>query len=776
MLMLFAAATLFVGQIQGAPVQTRPYDMLPPGCLIGTGREPVALPLKGTTVNADVSGFGARVTVVQTFTNPSRTPIEAVYTFPLPADAAVDKMRMQVGDRVIDGVIKRREEARMIYDAAKSQGQAAALLDQERPNIFTQSVANILPGSTVKIEISYVQILKYEDGQFEFSFPMVVGPRYLGNAPDPGKIHPPVIPEGKRTGSNISLTVNLDAGAPVVDVKSVLHEVTINARNDRQAVITLRRKDEIPNKDFILRYRTATNSVQDAFVAKYDPLKGGYFSLILLPPKQPTQRQIAPREMIFVLDQSGSQRGFPIEKSKELTLKMLSTMHPNDTFNVLGFSNEVTHLWDSPRANTAENRRLAAAWISKIDANGGTELRKAVVAALTPAPDPERTRIVLFNTDGFVGDEKEILASIREHRGNSRMFTFGIGNSVNHYLIDSMSDEGRGDSETVTLAESADAAVAKLVKRLETPVLMNISATFNGVEASDLLPSAIPDVFGDKPIVIYGRYATPGQGKLTLTGTLGNQPWSQSIDLLFPSDRNGNDSIPTLWARRMIDKLEREYALGTRAAQNPVEGENAVRNLALSYGLMSQYTSFVAVEQRVINIGGKQRTVHVPVEMADGVSYEGVGLGKSARMGIAPASLSVAGPAGGGFGGGGGNFGSAGGAAGPPATGSVARRKVEVRHADPSFIAGLSDLSPEARKKLLFETKVDEKLRKATGKVEIEVWLDKLTPELVKKLGDLGMIVDVEDKGLKVVFGRCNAKILAEMASMSEVERIEPIS
>ncbi|MFI5386437.1 MAG: VIT and VWA domain-containing protein, partial [Fimbriimonadales bacterium] len=605
--MVFAAFALLVSfQSTGF----RPEPGYEPGSLICPGRNRLVLPLKDTSVNADISGFGARVTVVQTFTNPSPVPIEAVYTFPLPAEASVDRMRMQVGERIIDGVVKRREEARMIYEAAKNQGQAAALLDQERPNIFTQSVANILPGNTVRIEISYVQLLKYEEGQFEFSFPMVVGPRYLGNAPDPAKIDPPVVRPSRRTGSNISLTANIDAGAPIVKLDSVLHDVSVRDAGPSRIVVSLKHKDEIPNRDFILRYRTATDSVQSAFLAKYDPVKGGYFSLVLLPPMAPEAQQVAPKEMIFVMDQSGSQLGFPIEKSKELTLKLMETMHPGDTFNVMGFSMDVNRLWVESRPNTAANRMEAAAFVRGLQANGGTELRRAAEAAFMEQADPKRVRIVVFNTDGFVGDEREILQVIRQFKGNSRMFTFGIGNGVNRYLIDSMSDEGRGDSEIVTLAENADAAVDRFVRRLNNPILVDVSAKFTGVEVSDRLPSQIPDVFGEKPIVIYGRYATPGPGTLRLTGIMAGKPWSQTISLTFPGDRPGGDSIPALWARRMVDKIERGAVLeapggtGTypvfvdpRIENISPETRNQIIDLASEYGLMTDYTSFVAVEQ-----------------------------------------------------------------------------------------------------------------------------------------------------------------------------------
>src|ERR1044072_1881058 len=463
------------------PTQGSPKAQgLEPGSLVGPGK--LILPLKHTSVYADVSGFGARVTVTQTFINPSPKPIEAIYTFPLPADAAVDRMLMKIGDRVIQGKIKRRDEEKQIYEAAKSQGKAAALLDQQRPNIFTQSVANILPGSQIQIEISYVQILKFEEDQFEFTFPMVVGPRYVGNAPDAEKISPPVVPLGTRSGHNVDLTVRVDAGAPVQELKSVLHQVSTvplpaNAGPGR-FVVKLRDKDEIPNRDFILRYRTATSTVSTALLANYDPLEGGHFALVLMPPKTPTAQQIAPKEMIFVMDQSGSQDGFPIDKSKELTLKLIDHLNPGDTFNVMGFSSQNNLLWKQPRPNTRANREDAKMFVRSLHADGGTELERAISAVCSAPDDPNRLRIVVFNTDGFAGDEKAILGTIQHERRYTRIFTFGIGNEVNRYLIDSMSEVGRGDSEVVTLAESADPAVDRFLQRTQNPVLTDVSVAF----------------------------------------------------------------------------------------------------------------------------------------------------------------------------------------------------------------------------------------------------------------------------------------------------------
>jgi Ca-activated chloride channel family protein len=719
-------------------------------------------PLEKTSVVADVSGFGARVSVTQTFINPTKEPIEAVYTFPLPNDAAVDRMQMQIGTRLIEAEIKRREEARRIYDAAKNAGQAAALLDQERPNVFTQSVANILPGAKVQIKISYVQILKFEEGQFEFTFPMVVGPRFTLNAPDPGKIAPPIVPKGTRSGAGIEMTINLDAGAPIQGFNSVLHKINVNRRGEEAAQIKLARADEIPNKDFILRYRTATDTVQSAFLTHMGD-KGGFFTLILMPPKAPKETQIAAREVVFVMDQSGSQSGFPIAKSKELTLKLIKTLRPGDTFNVMGFNTQVKMLWKTARPNTAQNLAEAENFIKGMEANGGTYIREGVVAALQGQNDPDRLRLVVFNTDGYVGDEALILDTIQKQRNQARMFTFGIGNSVNRYLIDQMAFEGKGDVEYVTLAEEADGAVDRFIARTRSPILTDVSASFSGVSVQDALPAAIPDVFSEKPVIITGRYMTPGNGTLTLSGKLGGQPWTKKIQLEFPANANA-PALESLWARQRVDELTRRNFLAMAYPEASKVTNEDIIEVALEFGIMTQFTSFVAVEKKVINIGGKQRTVAVPVEMADGVSYEGI-FGKDKSDSFFAT---------GGFGGGGP------GGAPTVATKNTVVRRLKVRASDPGLVETLtrlddSKMTPEERRKHRYESRVEKKLREAKGQVEIEIWLKKLDDTIVDKLKKLGMSVDFSDKGLRILMGTCDAKILIELAQVDEVDKIKKL-
>ena len=872
-------STLICGMALAAPPMAFQKDAAP-GCLQildKEGKSAGLCPLAGTKVEADIAGFGARVVVRQTFTNPSKEAIEAVYTFPLPADAAVDRMNMRIGDRLVEGEIKRREEARRIYDAAKNAGQAAALLDQERPNIFTQSVANITPGAKIEIEISYVQLLKFEEDKFEFNFPMVVGPRFTGVTPDPGKVTPPITPKGTRTGATIDLTVRIDAGARVTELESELHQIEKQKPNPNQVVVKLAKRDEIPNRDFILKYGVASNTVQSAMLSYADQRNGGFFTLILMPPKAPTPEQIVPREMILVVDQSGSQSGFPIIKSRELCNKMIDALRPGDTFNVMGFNNVVNPLWGEPRENTGANRALAHKFVSTLEANGGTMLNQAIQAAMKPKVDAKRVRIILFNTDGFVGDDFNILDSIQKYRQSARIFTFGIGSGVNRFLIDAMSNEGKGDSEIVTLEADTDKAVDRFLRRTQSPVLTNIEARFEGVTVVDQLPSAIPDVFSEKPVIIKGRYTEAGKGKVIIRGMLGDSPWQKEVALNFPAtptyasltedlrepnpegliagvgagqEKPANlqtafggrgSAIATLWAREMIDDVMRSNWMAmysnlpaeTRTAKDKMTVQ-AVVNLGLRFGLMTQYTSFVAVEKRVINIGGKQRTVAVPVEMTDGVSYEGIfgadraeGLFRGGR----PASFARSG----GFGGG------AGGAASMPAMKSAAGvafeapspgtsqpvRRLKIRSADPAFILALSggpwfneadgslskkaadgkmakvafkdlkddevialalQISDEAEKKLVktlkpdeaerywYLVKVDRKLREAKdGTIAIQIWISDWKAENIGALKGAGLTEVQPQQALKVVIGSCDKATLKKLASLSFVKQVVPL-
>ncbi len=738
--------------------------------IVGKDRRTI-MPLERTSVTADVAGMGARVSVRQTFVNPSSTPIEAVYTFPLPHDAAVDQMKIKIGDRTIDGTIMRRAQAKAVYDRAKANGQTAALLDQETDNVFTQSVANIMPGRRITVEISYVQLIKFDEGEFEFTYPMVVGPRFLGTGTkNPEKLNPPILPPGVRSGANIDLTLNLHGGSPIQDFRSVLHQVR-SSRVDADTVqVSLAKRDEIPNRDFIFRYRTASKDVQESTFTTWDEKTGGHFALVLAPPPRPDASLRTPKEMIFVIDQSGSQQGFPIDKSKELSLALLATMTPQDSFNVMGFSNEVNPLWPGPQPNTPENRKEAIEFIKGLEANGGTELEKAVVASLSPSSDLERVRIVLFNTDGFAGQESVILKNVQQFRRNSRLYTFGIGNSVNRGLIDAMSEEGRGASEVVTLAEGAEAAKNRFAKRLETPLLVNVEAKFEGTQVTGVTPAHLPDVFSTKPVVVYGRYSQPGKTRLTLSGISGGRPWRRVVEVNLTKGKGDGSSVSSLWARTRIAEMKSQ-GYTARAMGQKEENEEAITKLALDYRIMSEYTSFVAVDSSVSNADRNLNSVRVPVDMADGVS-----LGLAA----APSIVAMRAPgATGGFGGAGGPGGisyfksgksAAGGFGGARGGGGYIQQDGAVM-GFVSYDPTDNSLVVKGKENGKRTVEIAKGLLEAKGNVTIRILVTAISQTRLELLRKAGLKVGSHD-GATLVFGTASAATIRAVAKLEFVERI----
>jgi Ca-activated chloride channel family protein len=576
-------------------------------------------PLRHTDVQVRIAGPLARVTVTQEFHNPFAEKIEAVYTFPLPPDSAVDDMTMQVGDRTIRGLIKPRDEARKIYEDARRTGRIAGLLDQERPNIFTQAVANILPGATVQIQIAYVETVPYEAGAYTFNFPMVVAPRYMPRrgVPDAERIAPPLTPEGTRAGHDVSVEVYLDAGVPIESLASPTHEVSVERPNPRQAVVKLRDQAAIPNRDFILQYGVAGHRIEDAVLTHT-----GYFTLLLQPPDRLQPEEIAPKELVFVLDTSGSMSGFPIEKAKEAMALALDGLHPRDTFNLITFSGDTHILFPNPVPATPENRRIAREFLSSRSGSGGTEMMKAIRASLAPSDAPGRTRVVCFMTDGEVGNDLDILAEVQRHP-NARVFAFGIGGSVNHFLLDGMARYGRGEVEYVGLQDDGSAAARRFHERVSSPLLTDISIDWGTLAVTGVYPARIPDLFAAKPLVISGRYTSPGAGVIRLHGKMAGRDFTREIRVILPASQPDNAQLATLWARRRVEDLMSQDFAGLQRGAIRDDLKQQITQLGIDYRLMTPFTSFVAVEEKVITESGAPRRVEVPVEMPDGMSYEG---------------------------------------------------------------------------------------------------------------------------------------------------------
>ncbi|NUM54409.1 MAG: VWA domain-containing protein [Candidatus Hydrogenedentes bacterium] len=812
---LFAAAMLAPGPMASGleaapPLPGREREILPGGCIIvppKDGRPGGECPLEHTDVKAEVSGFIARVTLTQRFGNPFTEPIEAVYTFPMSDRAAVDTMLMKVGNRVIRGNIKEREEAQRIYQQARDAGKTASLLDQERPNIFTQSVANILPGNTIEITISYVEYLKYEDGEYEFSFPMVVGPRYVpGNVtapntdprkagpnatdqvPDAGRINPPITPEGTRAGHDISLSVKVDAGLPLQDIQSVLHEVDVQS-NGNIAEVSLKNRSEIPNRDFVLKYKVAGQDIGDA-VLSHAGAKGGFFTLVLQPPARVTPQQATPKEMIFVIDCSGSMSGFPIEKAKKTMKLCIEGMNPNDTFNLVTFAGGLGYCFDKVVPNTPANQTKALEYLANLEGGGGTEMMPAINAALGGPHDPERLRVVCMMTDGYIGNDMEILDAIQKNAKDTRVFSFGIGNGVNRFLIDGMAREGRGEAEVVSLESDGDAAAKRFHERIQSPVLTDISVDFGGLNVSEVFPdpAAIPDLFSAKPLVLTGRYSGSGNGAITVRGETAGGPFERTIDVNLPATEPDHDVLAPLWARKRIDWLMEQDWLGIQRGNANKDVKGDITKLGLEFGLVTQFTSFVAVEEKVVTEGGKPKTVEVPVEMPDGVSYEGI-FGKEREQ---LAALGYAGVA----------FNGVASTA-PAAPAPILRQRLEsasraMKAADaisgearPAEAAAAPTPVMTEEAKAAASPKLDSKLVGLAGKlvngnysqgnvkvlngvIKVNVYLSDMSDAAIKAVKDAGGKVVAERRSGKMLLVSIRVQDLAKLAEVEAVVRIEP--
>ncbi|MGE0886936.1 MAG: VIT domain-containing protein [Blastocatellales bacterium] len=760
-------------------------------------------PLKHTEVKTEISGQLARTTVTQEFQNPFDDKIEAVYVFPLPVNAAVDDMTMIVGERTIKGKIKRREEARQIYEAAREAGQVASLLDQERPNIFTQSVANITPGATVKVTISYVETLKYEDGSYEFVFPMVVGPRYIPGQPiaqtnpntapdtsqvppsvmDASRITPPVAPEGTRAGHDISIEVNLDAGVPIDSLLSKSHEIEEQRINAHAAVIRLKNQKTIPNKDFILRFDVAGKKIADA-VMTHRGQQGGFFTLMLQPPERVTVADVAPKEIVFVLDTSGSMEGFPIEKAKEAMKLAIDGMNPLDTFNLITFAGDTHVLFPQPLPATRENLSRAQDFLASRQGGGGTEMMKAIRAALDPSDSQDHIRIVCFMTDGYVGNDLEIVGEIQKHP-NARVFAFGIGESVNRFLLDKMADEGRGEVEYVGLNDDGSAAAKRFHERVRNPLLTDIRIDWGGLPVADVYPQRLPDLFSAKPLVLTGRYTYGTRGVVRLTGKIGGQNFAREIPVVFPDSQPEHDVLATLWARTRIDDLMKQDYSGIQNGNPKEDVKEAITQLGLEYRLMTQFTSFVAVEEMTVTEGGQPRRVDVPVEMPEGVSYEGVFGDKDRKVSVSGGVLNMQANQ-----------------AGYPGRSRKAQESVLLSAPPPAAIvaapavASKPQLPLEEQQRRQFLSKlhpsvaaVIERLKaKQTqpvaneytfvknGKAELTVWLTDKSDATIGQLKKLGFEIVLNPQSSKLIIGRLPIEKLEALARLEVVKYVSPMT
>lgn len=604
------------------------------------------LPLKHTHVKAEITGYVARVVVTQTYQNPFTYPIEAIYIFPLPENSAVDDMKMVIGDRVIESDIKKREEARRTYETAKQQGHTAALLEQERPNVFTQSVANIEPGTEIDVEIRYAQNLTYDAGEYELVFPMVVGPRFIPGAPtgkrsgtgwsadtnevpDASRITPPVVGGGLRTGHDISLELVANAGLPISTWEVPTHDVNETPTFDGTLKLALAEHDSIPNRDFVLKYRVDGKQTQATLLAHKngDVDRKGYFSLIIQPPKLDVDELVGQREIIFVVDVSGSMSGVPLAMCKDAMAEALGKLRPVDTFNVITFESRTGKLFEVPRPANDTNLKAATEFVDGLNAGGGTMMGLGVQEALSPAVAEGRHRYVFFMTDGYIGNESTIMQGTRtlvqalERRGQkAKVFSFGTGSSPNRHLLDGLAKAGRGIAVYSSTREDPTLAVNRFYRYIDHSILRDLRIDWGGLDVDDVFPRQLPDLFASRPLVVHGRFGAPGSSEIIIRGKAGHSEIAIPVAVELPAESHGNAVLRPLWARTKIDGLEKDLIYNGHSQQVVDE----ITKLGLGYRLVTAYTSFVAVD-RSKTVDGILRTITQPVETPEGVDPHAAG-------------------------------------------------------------------------------------------------------------------------------------------------------
>jgi Ca-activated chloride channel family protein len=581
------------------------------------------LPLKSTRVQVTISGVIADVVVTQQYKNEGTRAIEARYVFPGSTRAAVYGMNVRLADRLVTAQIREKQQARVEYEHAKSRGQTAALLEQHRPNVFQMNVANIMPGDDVRVELRYTELLVPDSGDYEFVFPTVVGPRY--NSPQSVAaqarwVAQPYLEQGVATPSAFDLHVDIATPIGIKEVRSSSHTIEVTDKDDKHASVALAARQGAANdRDFILRYRLAGDRVESGVML----FQGGdenFFVAMVEPPKFVPPASINPREYIFVVDISGSMHGFPLDTSKALLRELIGSLRPSDTFNVLLFSGSNSFLAPHSVPATPANIDRAIRTINEQRGGGSTEIVPALrrVYAEPKAADVARTVVVV--TDGYVTVEPEVFQLVRQHLSEANVFAFGIGSSVNRHLMEGIARAGMGEPFIITKPEEAREQARKFRRLIESPVLTSVKARFQGLDVYDVEPEQLPDVLGERPVIVFGKWRGAPQGAVVIEGRTASGPYSET---LYVSGNAGTETaaLRHLWARHRIQALSDQEALEGGDRQKP-----AITQLGLRYGLLTQYTSFLAVDKVVRNLQPLDAaSVDQPSPLPQGVGNLAVG-------------------------------------------------------------------------------------------------------------------------------------------------------
>ncbi|HUT79257.1 MAG TPA: VIT domain-containing protein, partial [Polyangia bacterium] len=581
------------------------------------------LPLKSTRAEVNAAGPIADVRLRQTYRNEGQTTLEAIYIFPASTRAAVHGMRMTVGERVIEAEIRKRKEAKAVYEKAKAAGKSASLLEQQRPNVFQMSVANILPGDEIAVELSYTELLVPEDSVYEFVLPTVVGPRY-SNVPAEGApeteawVKNPYLHEGEPSPFYIGIAACVTSGIPIARLYSPSHELDVRWEGDRVADVAVKSSGAAATRDFVLRWSLAGGRIESGLLT-HQAGDERFFLLMMEPPARVAPAEILPREYIFILDVSGSMAGFPLDVSKRLVRDILEGLSPADSFNVLLFAGGSAVLAPRSQPATPDNVRRGIDWIEGHGGGGGTELLPALEQAFALPRDDGKSRIVVVATDGYVAVEKQAFDLVKKNLGRAGLFPFGIGTSVNRELIEGLARVGAGSPFVVLDEAEAPRKAAKFRAYVESPLLQGIQVEYRGLEAYDVEPPAVPDLFAGRPVVVFGKIRGD-RGSLRVKGRTPAGPWERTVDLAAAVDGEATAALPYLWARHRIRTL---------ADMNLLDASDArvkeVTRLGLKHHLLTDYTSFVAVDDVVRADGKRKRTVRQPLPLPAGVPDSAVG-------------------------------------------------------------------------------------------------------------------------------------------------------
>jgi len=576
----------------------------------------IPAPNLNTTAQINVHGLVAKALVTQNFKNETSKWLEGIYVFPLPDNAAVTSLRMYIGKRIIEGQIKERKTAKKIYTKAKKEGKKASLLEQERPNIFTISLANIGPEETIRVELSYEHTVSYDNGVFSLRFPTVVAPRYIPGTPlapeitvvqkpnprgwakatnavpDAERITPfvsPPSPANSHTGHKITIKVNLDCGFETTNIKSPYHTISTQKKANGTSQIILGDIWDNPDRDFLLQWQAQKGEAPQA--ALFSEQIGGdtYLLMMLVPPyKEKKAAHHNRREIIFVLDVSGSMAGESLNQAKAALKSAITSLTNEDYFNIIVFNDEALQLFGKAQRARANAVRTALYYVKGLNADGGTQIKKALLTALDGKKHPGRIRQVVFLTDGSVGNEVEMFKLIHQRLGDNRLFTVGIGPAPNSYFMRNAALQGRGTYTFISKSNQIQAKMAALFDKIESPVLTDIKIDKQELGEIESFPNPIPDLYSGEPIVVVTKTATLPR-KIDISANLGGRRWSAALS---PTMAAGQAGISTLWARAKVKSLMDSTILGT----DKQTVRNEVIETAIKHHLVSKFTSLVAVD------------------------------------------------------------------------------------------------------------------------------------------------------------------------------------